>query len=456
MATRKRRPVSWVRGGLRSMGPAIRRMHPALRRFGWRLGRRKVVPLVSLAALACIIAAGALSSCYHSDGPSPDRVRPESPAVVRVKLTSHGPDATVATTAGYQVLIDGRQFSQSSSPMPAVTVRRAGGAWRIGNRSGAGQTLEIHVAEGGLVQFDDARYRGHLRLIATGESFIAVNHVDMESYVAGVISKELFPAWSVETYKALAVAARTFARYEAMNFGATAAYDVADDQSSQVYGGQSAETAKSLSAARATAGLMLTYPQGGQDRIFRAQYSSCCGGVVNSADVLKTVALIPPTTGGQHCDDCSDAPHYRWPPVRVSKADVYRAVLQSYPSAASLNGAVTDIRVASTTPYGRMMWLDIIGRNGAESIRLRADDLRLALLHYHGPSGKSASPAAALYSMNCRIRCTGLFVEFYDGRGFGHGVGLCQWGAEGKARKGWAYTQILGFYYPGAKLTPVH
>jgi stage II sporulation protein D len=190
--------------------------------------------------------------------------------------------------------------------------------------------------------------------------------------------------------------------------------------------------------------MMLTYDPGGGEGIFLAQYSACCGGTVNSADVLRNVNLIPPLTGGQHCDDCAGCPRYRWPAVRVSKADVHRALAGAYPSASGLHGAVTDVRVASTTPYGRILWLDVIGRGGTETLRLRADDLRLALLR---------NRTAGLYSMNCQVRGVGDTIEFYDGHGFGHGVGLCQWGAEGKAQKGWTYDRILNFYYPGARLT---
>ena len=54
--------------------------------------------------------------------------------------------------------------------------------------------------------------------------------------------------------------------------------------------------------------------------------------------------------------------------------------------------------------------------------------------------------------MNCDMRDGGDYIEFANGKGFGHGVGLCQWGAQGKALRGWKAEQILGFYYPGASI----
>ena len=79
-------------------------------------------------------------------------------------------------------------------------------------------------------------------------------------------------------------------------------------------------------------------------------------------------------------------------------------------------------------------------------MRLRADDLRVALAR------AGASGARNIYSMNCQWRDAGAAIEFFDGRGFGHGVGLCQWGAQGKAAAGWTAGQILQFYYPGARV----
>ena len=77
------------------------------------------------------------------------------------------------------------------------------------------------------------------------------------------------------------------------------------------------------------------------------------------------------------------------------------------------------------------------------------DDLRLAWNMYNGGPSKPGF----LWSANCQWQMSGDNVIFHNGRGFGHGVGLCQFGAEGKAQRGWRGEQILGAYYPGAKLT---
>lgn len=381
--------------------------------------------------------------------------RPEQSAIqgvpiIRVRLThpavSH---VEVATKAGYRLTAGGRLLAESDKPMPATLIRRQGGTWRLPTRTADGGELLIQPRPGGAVRLGRVDYRGTLRLLAAGdEQFVAVNHVNLESYLAGVLSKELYRTWAPQAYRALAVAARTFALYQMTTFGTRNEYDLGDTQGSQVYGGLPAETAKAWSAVWATHGVVLACGTAGQERIFLAQYSACCGGRVNGAYVIRKAHRVECLEGGQECTDCADCPRYRWPAVRIPKADIQRALAARYPSARSLRG-LAGLRVATRTPHGRAVWVDAVAPGGA-SIRVRAEDVRLSLLS-HGP------PAARkLYSMNCDFVDRGRAIEFRNGRGFGHGVGLCQWGAQGKARKGWTAERILQFYYPGAKLYRVH
>ena len=130
--------------------------------------------------------------------------------------------------------------------------------------------------------------------------------------------------------------------------------------------------------------------------------------------------------------------------MRFSKADLYRALADRYTAAEKLGGLRT-IRVASETSYGRAVWIDVIGPAG-KKITIRAEDLRLAVLRSDIPGRDK------LYSMNCRLRDHGDEIEFYDGHGWGHGVGMCQWGAQGKAQRGWTAEKILAYYYPGSEI----
>jgi len=430
----------------------MQRMHePA---HGWVRARRRP----RAAALWVLLSAAATVNC-RCDKPTDNLVEPQPQPgqrithvvpTIRVRLTrSPVSEATVAITAGYRVTDGEAVLAGSQSPLPPVAARRSGGQWRVGTITAGGDELRLEPIGGGHVRVGKVTYRGSLRLLADGaDRFFVVNHVDLESYLAGVLSKELYAGWAPETYRALAVAARTFAMYQMITFGARREYDLGDDQGSQVYGGLSGETAKSRDAVRQTRGVVLSHGDRGSERIFLAQYSACCGGRVNGAYVIRRANRIPPLEGGQECDDCSACSRYRWAPVRISKSQIHRALASRYGAAAAMRD-VAAIEVATRTPHGRAVWVDVFDTR-ARKIRLRAEDIRLAMLM----AGVSA--AKRLYSMNCRMRDVGSAIEFHDGRGFGHGVGLCQWGAQGKALKGWSAERILAFYYPGATLYRVH
>lgn len=406
-------------------------------------------PLIPLCILAGALGLGALflTSC---EGDKKLQPAPEEPlslehvSRVRVRL---GPrpvkTARVGTTGGYRLLVDRRARPTGSSRLPVSRVARRAGRWRIGQAAYRGDELVIEPGPGSFALVGQRKYRGSLHLLpAGGERFHVINHVDLESYVAGVLPEELYPSWHIETYRALAIAARTFALHHKLTSGRGRPFDLEDGPSSQVYGGLLAETDKSWRAVRSTHGVVLGYGPEGEERIFRPHYSSCCGGTVNDADVLRRAAEIPPLQGGQACEHCDWSPRYRWDPVSISKAHVLRALKEVYPDFEAFQ-RLRSIRVARKTSYGRAVWLDVLGEDGRVQ-RLRAEDLRIALI-------RSGLPAAGkLYSMNCRIVDDGGRITFADGRGWGHGVGLCQYGAEGKARQGWTAEEILDFYYPGS------
>jgi stage II sporulation protein D len=403
---------------------------------------------IALLSTGAMLVASLIASCAHQRLATQHPLRESGVPTIRVRLTSQPIDtATLASTSGYRLWVDGRAVAESAGAMPRTTVRRGEGHWYFNALVVEGREATLE-ATGGLLRVGNTYYRGRVRLLAQGDQFVIVNHVDLESYLAGVLPEELYAHWSPTTYRALAVAARTFALYHVKTAGVGKEFDLGDDQASQVYGGASAETERAWQAVRATHGQVLTFGPVGGERIFMAQYSSSCGGTVNPASAIRDAPNIQPLAGGQRCDDCRYCPRYRWGPVRLDKAEIYAAAAAIYPAVAKLSGLGT-IKVVTTTADGRPVWVDLVGAGG-KSARLRAEDLRLAIVRAGGRSGQR------LNSMNCRIVDVGKAIEFVDGRGFGHGVGLCQWGAQGKAEQGWTPEQILEFYYPGARILPAY
>lgn len=406
---------------------------------------------VLLLLAAALLLSGVLTACQQPDGsdasPTGSLTAPagagEGVPLVRVRLTGRPVSMTrLGSTDGYLLRVDGQTLARSAARLPATSVSRSQGRWTIGALDQAGERLELLPGPEGHVRFGDTRYRGKLVLVAAGpDRFHVDNHLDLESYLAGVLPKELYPNWHVQTYRAQAVAARTFALYQIKTFGRRRDHDLGADTNSQVYGGLSAETPESLSAVAETRGTVLAYGPAGAEKIFLAQYSACNGGVVNGANVIRPARDIPPLAGGQVDPHGRSCPKFNWAPVRIAKADLHRVLAARYSAAARLDRIAT-VKVAQRTDYGRALWVDVIGANG-QRVRVRAEDIRLSLLF------GGVSEARKLYSMNCDILDDGgPTLTFANGKGFGHGVGLSQWGAQEKALAGWSAEQILEFYYP--------
>ena len=374
--------------------------------------------------------------------------------IIRVLLTSGAVgSADLSAGRGVRILANGRTAVPGRpGTSPVSLIRRSGGLWQLGNASFQATEVVVETIDDRddrYVGFNAKSYRGKLHLLPRGPNgFIVVNYVNFEDYLAGVLSKELFPSWHIEAYRSLAVAARTFALYHMLHGRRSKDYDLDDTVASQVYGGRSAETRKSRMAVDTTPGWTLTVRQNGRNCIFMPQYSSCCGGWTNAAIVLRDAPPVAPLQGGQKDIHCTASPRYRWAPVRVAKSEIYTLLCRYHPSVRSLGGLAT-IRVTQRLAHGRPVWVDVAGANGRK-VRLRAEKIRLALIFGRSAAGKK------LYSMNCEIIDAGAFIEFRNGRGFGHGVGMCQYGLQGKALAGWKAQQIINFYYPGANIVRIY
>ncbi len=395
---------------------------------------------------------GAMVSCQPTETPQvvpppPDRPAPE-PSVIRVRITSAIASARLRAGRG-AAFVDAQGRAIASPGGGEMTLRRTEGRWILDGRALPDGALDL--TPGATPSAIDARrYRGMLRFVPSGgERFYVVNHLDLEDYLAGVLPKELYPGWHEQAYRAQAIVARTFAVYQRMTYGPSHRWDVLNHQGSQMYGGADAETSTSRQAVASTRGIVLAYGPDGDVRVFRAQYSSCCGGVTNPAEVIQDSPDIPPLAGGQVCTDCRASRRYRWPSVRVDKAVAYRALTRMRPEVAEAISGIDRVEAAEVADHGRTIWLWLTDASGRR-FRLRSEVLRLALLRYGGRQGDK------LYSMNCRILDAGPALTFTDGRGFGHGVGLCQFGAQGKALKGWPAYRIVRYYYPGARLIKLY
>ncbi len=296
----------------------------------------------------------------------------------------------------------------------------------------------------GAAVWNGRRYRGRIEAVADGAGVVIINRVDLEDYLRGVLPGEIGSRDPRDraALQAQAVAARS---YVAARMGERrAGYDVTATVADQVYGGVAVERPETDDAVRATRGLVLTWG----DRIINAPYHSHGGLMTAAVDesfwrrgsepYLRPVDDRSPS-GGCYCDASGSR---GWERV-FSMAEITRLLAQyGREVGVATAGYVRSVRIASTGPSGRVTGLEI--ETSAGRAVLRGNDIR-SVFRTDGGILPSTSFSIEMLGTTLRLR----------GTGNGHGVGLSQWGAIGRARAGQDARSILAAYYPGTRLSPL-
>jgi len=318
----------------------------------------------------------------------------------------------------------------------------------------------IPFTSGQLIVFPDVphifrlngdAYRGKLKLILnrSANSFTAVNLIPLEPYLAGVIGAEMPDYWEMDALKAQTIAARTYCLYIKRNHGIKRNWDVSKTQANQVYKGLKVESSRIWNAVTATTGQVLTAKQeNGLWDIFPAYYSSTCGGHTESSknvfgDSFETLKGVK----CGHCKDVAKPKIFYWPMAQFETDYVTERVFKKFSKLKPLKKiiSITPHKKSNYGDFSRITSVKLKGSNGKDAF-LRAEDLRLTI----DPTGRK------IKSTICQIVSTNGKFKFLYGRGWGHGVGLCQCGAQALARKGYLETQILSYYYPGSRVVNVY
>jgi stage II sporulation protein D len=196
-----------------------------------------------------------------------------------------------------------------------------------------------------------------------------------------------------------------------------------------------------------TTGLVLTH----NGRVIPAYYSSTCGGAAQSAADAFAVPALSPLEPRESCSSCAASRYYEWGTVARDRVDLARR-LAAWGKSRGLSiaslGAISSIRIVKTNRLGRPTQFEITDHRG-QRFALMSESFRQAC-NYGEPG--PLPDGQRLLSSAFNVKVAGDKVLFENGRGFGHGVGLCQYGAHGMAKAGHSPLQILAFYYPGAKV----
>jgi stage II sporulation protein D len=415
----------------------------------------------SLGLMVILLAAWAVvSGCPSSTTPTPPQQTtppvapphagpPPQSGAMRVCLTKVTRSATVSFDGPLTVLGDtDKPLAVSGNLAESTLTVSAGPVWRLGGYRVAARRLLLRGLPHGVFHVDGKAYRGDLCFYPAGASdFTAVNIVDMEDYVAGVVTAESYASFPVEALKAQAVIARTYAMFERMQHRNDDVFDVTDTTSSQVYGGMKNEIGIGRQVTDATRGLVLVFGPAGKERVFCTFFFSTCGGGTMSVRYFKRdIPEIPPLAGNVDCPWCREGSWFNWATadpkcrvVTIPRAEAWEKLRKFNPQLPA-DGRNVRIVVDNRDRFGRILTVKLACDTWSQPVVMLGDELRRAL------------GAREIPSMLCEMADTGRALVFKEGHGFGHGVGLCQQGAAGMARAGRSAEAILGHYYPRAML----
>jgi stage II sporulation protein D len=352
-----------------------------------------------------------------------------APKLIRVAVLREVDHFTIGVDGRHSIIDfnSGKKVSVDTRLRPALVVLEHGKI-RIGETLYENQRVLIEPRQEAMLRINNSHFRGDILIINnSGTSLTVVNFVELEQYIRGVLYHEVSDKWPLEAIKAQAVATRTYALYAIAKY-VSRDYDVTNDIYSQVYGGKSSERYRTNLAVRRTSGEVLTY----QGKIFPAFFHANSGGMAEDASELWDISL-PPLRGGVESPFSVNSPHYRW-----TKNFQLKDIQDQLNGHGYKIGVIQEILVLERNKSGRVKKLRITSRDGKADI-IDGKTFRDIL----GPNVLKSN----LYEVNMK----GWYVDFV-GRGWGHGVGMCQWGAYNMARARYSYKQILLYYYPGAEL----
>jgi stage II sporulation protein D len=421
---------------------------------------------------------------------------------IRVSLAIDVKEVEIAFSAGGRIL-DASKDKQIASKEKTQSYKLTsdGSKVKIKDIGGAFTSLQFLPSPGSLLAYKGKKYRGTFRVIAKKSGLTIINDIGIEEYLYGVVSFEVPMSWDIEAIKAQAVAARTYA-VRCLNQYPNFEFDVYDSVKDQVYGGISGEKPNSIASVDATRGIILSY----QGWPIKAYYCADAGGQTEQSKYVFTNDL-PYLQSVQSNDNLEK---HRWNFIITKKelTDLFKTCTYKL-------GDIQNLVITSVSPTGRPGTIKVIGSKGSHEFSsndfrktIGAGKVRSTLFTIVSQNGASSEISSginirsvSIKNQTAKLKCVssggvqeigkskvsilgnGLPVDseligktaitaqlgniylpvekiapkkdefLFVGSGFGHGVGMSQWGAKAYADSGWDYEQILLHYYRGAELT---
>lgn len=347
--------------------------------------------------------------------------------IVRVLLADNQKSAHIQHSGRVYIYTQdvSKKYKISSEGTVSVSVRKTGQV-QVGSLI-ADQPIVLEPDNGTLLTWNNNVYAGKIFIVPANYTFLIVEHADLENYLYGVLPYEMSYSWPLEALKAQAVAARTFT-LKTLENKKNKYFDLYSDVRSQMYKGGGKQYDSVRKAVDGTRAQVLTY----NGQLFYTYYHGNCGGGTDDVRSWTPTATSIPPLSGASCAYDSHSKTHSW------AMDIPAAKVMEYAKKAGISGTLKSVKVASKTHTGRATQLTIQTSKGRKNVSCPKFRLATGL-------------------RSCKITHTSMKSQkvHFEGKGYGHGIGMCQDGANGMAKAGKNYQQILKNYYPGAKITPL-
>jgi stage II sporulation protein D len=353
---------------------------------------------------------------------------PDSFGFIKILILNGAAEVNLSTQGAYQILDDRGRTVYKDAKMALVRVRANGELIQVGGRPFPHNPVTI-VSEGQGLKVQNSLYRHAIEIWREANGKITIiNDIPIEDYLKGVLPSEVNPKWPMESLKAQALAARTYALFKMIE-NQSQRHHLTKDVLSQVYGGKSQEHAFTNQAVEMTQGQILTY----NGKVFPAYFHSTCGGHTTHAEYLWPVEPHPALEGTE-CNFCWKSKHYRWT-VEMAASEIQKKL-----NAKKIKvGAITNITMEDRDATGRAKFIGV--HTAAGMMKLHSNDFRI----WVDPMKFKSTWIQSVEKRN------GVF--FFKGRGWGHGVGMCQFGIKQLGEMGYDAGKIVRYYYPGSQVS---
>lgn len=301
----------------------------------------------------------------------------------------------------------------------------------VSNRSGklllnGKQYQSLRISAPDKTNINGKNYRGVLELMAQNNGILVINELPLEDYLIGVINSEISSSWPMEVIKVQAVIARTYAvakREERQG----ALFHLESTVMDQAYDGSDLEDSRAAKGVHETEGQVLTY----NGTVIQAFYHANSGGKTEASQNVWGMSL--PYLQGVDDKYGLNAASSRWEQTLPLSRIASSLQVSGYKT-----GRIMEIRAGSRNNRDRISTIILYTDRG--TISIPATKFRMAV------------GSTIIKSTNFTVNTNGNSA-YFKGRGYGHGVGLCQWGSRQRALDGFKYTEILSYYYPGTRLS---